>query len=80
MVFGSNYAVERTAGQQYPADQNYQKGAGYARPAYDSELVRRQLRPSVYVRAPDRTPTPSAEAPPIPSMDNNRHLNSSRYQ
>ncbi|KAI9641352.1 hypothetical protein NHQ30_010154 [Ciborinia camelliae] len=56
-------------GHAAPPEVQYSGHGGYAQP-----------RPYVYVRAPDRTPTPSAEAPPIPSIDNSRHTNSYQYQ
>ncbi|KAF5871364.1 uncharacterized protein Bfra_007879 [Botrytis fragariae] len=43
------------------------------------EVIVLQLQPSVYVRAPDRTPTSSAEAPPIMPMDNGRRMNPQQH-
>ncbi|TEY84139.1 hypothetical protein BOTCAL_0020g00140 [Botryotinia calthae] len=40
------------------------------RPVSRKDPVPKQLPPSVYVRAPDRPPTPSADAPPTAPMDN----------
>ncbi|TGO76614.1 hypothetical protein BELL_0146g00150 [Botrytis elliptica] len=37
--------------------------------------IPKELQPSVYVREPEWTPTPSAEAPPTVPMDNGRRVN-----